>query len=78
MGKMKKGYIVLVGAIVSGYGYSTHFLTRGGNINSLVEKQNRTYENCQMTRSQFSKAVVAPIGAGRCRDPRRPDFTLET
>jgi len=29
--------LVLVGAVVSGYGYSTHFLTRGGNINSLVD-----------------------------------------
>ncbi|MFC1852287.1 alpha/beta fold hydrolase [candidate division CSSED10-310 bacterium] len=29
--------LVLVGAVVSGYGYSTHFLTRGGHINSLVE-----------------------------------------
>jgi pimeloyl-ACP methyl ester carboxylesterase len=29
--------LVLVGAVVSGYGYSTHFLTRGGNIDSLLE-----------------------------------------
>jgi 3-oxoadipate enol-lactonase len=27
--------LVLVGAVVSGYGYSTHFLTRGGHITSL-------------------------------------------
>lgn len=33
----KVNALVLVGAVVSGYGYSTHFLTRGGNINSLSE-----------------------------------------
>lgn len=33
----KVNALVLVGAVVSGYGYSDHFLTRGGNINSLAE-----------------------------------------
>jgi len=29
--------LVLVGAVVGGYGYSTHFLTRGGHITSLAD-----------------------------------------
>ncbi|MFC2139814.1 hypothetical protein ACFLR4_04050, partial [Bacteroidota bacterium] len=29
--------LVLVGAVVGGYGYSTHFLSRGGNIRSLLD-----------------------------------------
>ena len=29
--------LILVGAVVSGYGYSTHMLTRGGRINSFAE-----------------------------------------
>jgi 3-oxoadipate enol-lactonase len=29
--------LVLVGAVVSGYGYTTHMLTRGGRINSFTE-----------------------------------------
>ncbi len=29
--------LVLVGAVVSGYGFSAHFFTRGGHINSLLE-----------------------------------------
>jgi 3-oxoadipate enol-lactonase len=29
--------LVLVGAVVTGYGYSTHFLTRGGHISSIDE-----------------------------------------
>lgn len=33
----KVSALVLVGAIVSGYGYSTHFFTRGGRIASLAE-----------------------------------------
>jgi len=33
----KVNALVLVGAVVGGYGYSTHFLTRGGHINSLSE-----------------------------------------
>ena len=33
----KVNALVLVGAVVSGYGFSNHFLTRGGNINSLSE-----------------------------------------
>jgi 3-oxoadipate enol-lactonase len=33
----KVNAMVLVGAVVSGYGYSSHFLTRGGRIDSLAE-----------------------------------------
>ena len=33
----KVNALVLVGAVVSGYGYSKHFLTRGGRINSFAE-----------------------------------------
>jgi 3-oxoadipate enol-lactonase len=33
----KVNALVLVGAVVSGYGFSAHFLTRGGHISSLVE-----------------------------------------
>jgi pimeloyl-ACP methyl ester carboxylesterase len=33
----KVNALVLVGAVVSGYGYSGHFLSRGGNITSLVD-----------------------------------------
>ncbi len=33
----KVNALVLVGAVVSGYGYSSHFLTRGGRIASLAE-----------------------------------------
>ena len=33
----KVNAMVLVGAVVSGYGYSTHFFTRGGRITSLSE-----------------------------------------
>lgn len=33
----KVNALVLVGAVVSGYGYSAHFLTRGGHINSLAD-----------------------------------------
>ena len=29
--------LVLVGAVVTGFGYSTHFLTRGGHISSIAE-----------------------------------------
>jgi 3-oxoadipate enol-lactonase len=29
--------LVLVGAVVGGYGYSTHFLTRGGHLTSLAD-----------------------------------------
>jgi len=29
--------LILVGAVVSGYGYSNHFLTRGGHISSLAD-----------------------------------------
>jgi pimeloyl-ACP methyl ester carboxylesterase len=33
----KVNALVLVGAVVSGYGYSSHMLTRGGRINSFAE-----------------------------------------
>jgi len=33
----KVSALVLVGAVVSGYGYSDHFFTRGGHITSLAE-----------------------------------------
>lgn len=33
----KVNALVLVGAVVSGYGYSSHFFTRGGRIDSLAE-----------------------------------------
>lgn len=33
----KVNALVLAGAVVSGYGYSNHFLTRGGNIQSLLD-----------------------------------------
>lgn len=33
----KVNALVLAGAVVSGFGYSIHFLTRGGHINSLAE-----------------------------------------
>jgi len=33
----KVNALVLAGAVVSGFGYSNHFLTRGGHINSLAE-----------------------------------------
>jgi 3-oxoadipate enol-lactonase len=35
----KVNALVLVGAVVSGYGFSTHFFTRGGRIASLAEYQ---------------------------------------
>lgn len=33
----KVNVLVLTGAVVSGFGYSNHFLTRGGHINALAE-----------------------------------------
>ena len=33
----KVNALVLVGAVVSGYGYSNHFFTRGSNISSIVD-----------------------------------------